>query len=219
MVLSKLLKVSDPFKDPDQSSETLTGYESNQHEGTGGEDRSKSGRPKARKDDGKLGSGGSGAKSGWTLKVETAILELRATVIALDAITRDCIARHDVLERDAEIDAGKLSILEELVTFLAFKMDAHLGIVNHIRVLGHRPAVTAEDIYRAGLWPHDLSLEESRNDRQESSPADLPNTGTDQEPSPSSQASHPQKDDAVAPMSSRPGESTAPTKAVSPSPI
>lgn len=213
------MKVSDPFKDPDQSAGTATDYESNQHEGTGGEGCSKSGRKKARKDDRELGSGGSGAKSGWTLNVETAILELRATVTALDTITRECIARHNVLERDAEIDAGKLSILEELVTFLAFKMDAHLEIVNHIRVLGHRPAVTAEDLYRAGLWPHDLSLGESGYGKQQPSPADLPNTGTDQEPSPSSQASHPQKDDAVAPMSSRPGESSALIKAVSPSPI
>lgn len=153
------------------------------------------------------------------MNVETAILELRATVTALDSITRECIARHNVLERDGEIDAGKLSILEELVTFLAFKMDAHLDIVNHIRVLGHRPAVTAEDLYRAGLWPHDLSLGEPENGNQQPSPADLPNTGTDQEPSPSSQASHPQKYDAGAPMSSRPGEPTALTKAVSPSPI
>lgn len=213
------MKVSDPFKDPDQSAGTPTSYESNQHEGTGGEDRSKSGRKKARKDDGEDGSGGLGAKSSWSLNVETAILELRATVTALDSITRECIARHNILERDAEIDAGKLSILEELVTFLAFKMDAHLDIVNHIRVLGHRPAVTAEDLYRAGLWPHDLSLGESGNGKQQPSPADLPNTGKDQEPSPSSQASHSQKNVAVASMSSRPGESTALTKAVSPSPI
>lgn len=213
------MKVSDPFKDPDQSTVTLTGYEFNLHEGTGGEGLSKLGRKKARKDDGELGSGGSGAKSGWALKVQTAILELRATVTALDAITRDCIARHNVLEKDAEIDAGKLNILEELVTFLTFKMDAHLNMVNHIRLLGHRPVVTAEDLYRAGLWPHDLSLGESGNDKQKPSPADLPNTETDQEHSPSSQASHPQKDDAVAPMSSGSRESTAPTKTVSPSPI
>lgn len=198
---------------------TLTGYEFNQHEGTGDEGRSRLGRKKARKDDGELGSGGSGAKSGWTWEVQTAILELRATVTALDAITRDCIARHNVLEKDAEIDAGKLNILEELVTFLTFKMDAHLNIVNHIRLLGHRPVVTAEDLYRAGLWPHDLSLGESGNDKQQPSPADLPNTEMDQEPSPSSQASHPQKDYAVASISSRPRESTAPTKTVSPSPI
>lgn len=209
------MKVSDPFKDPDQSE---TGYESNQHEGTGGEGCSKSGRKKARKDDGELGSGGSGAKSGWTMNVETAMLELRATVTALDSITRECIARHNDLEKDGEIDAGKLSILEELVTFLAFKMDAHLDMVNHIRVLGHRPAVTAEDLYRAGLWPHDLSLGESGNGNQQPSPTDLLKKGTDQEPSSSSQASL-QKDDAVAPMVSRPGKPTALTKAVSLSPV
>lgn len=146
------------------------------------------------------------------------MLELRATVTALDSITRECIARHNDLEKDGEIDAGKLSILEELVTFLAFKMDAHLDMVNHIRVLGHRPAVTAEDLYRAGLWPHDLSLGESGNGNQQPSPTDLLKKGTDQEPSSSSQASL-QKDDAVAPMVSRPGKPTALTKAVSLSPI
>lgn len=210
------MKVSYALKDPDPRTGTPTGYESNQHEGTGGEGCSKYGRKKARKDDGKLGSGGSGAKSCWTMNVETAIFELRATVTALDSITRECISRHSVLERDGEIDAGKLSILEELVTFLAFKMDAHLDIVNHIRVLGHRPAVTAEDLYRAGLWPHDLSLGESGNGNHQSSPTDLPNTGKDRKPSRSSQASHPQKDDAIVPMSSRPDEPTALTKAVSP---
>lgn len=213
------MKVSDPFKDRDQGAGTSTGYKSNQHEGTGGEGCSKSGRKKAQKDYGELGSGGSGSKSGRTLNVETAILELKATVTALESITRECIARHHVLERDAENDAGKLSILEELVTFLTFKMDARLEIVNHIRMLGHRPVVTAEDLYRAGLWPHDLSLGESGNNKQQHSPADLSKKGTDQEPSPSSQVSHPQKDDAVAPMSSRPSESSALTKAVSPYPI
>lgn len=213
------MKVSDPFKDPDQSDGTLTDYESNQHEDTGGEGFSKSGRKKAPKGDGELGSAGSGAKSGWTMNVETAMLELRATVTALDSITRECIARHNDLERDGEIDAAKLSILEELVTFLTFKMDAHLDMVNHIRVLGHRPTVTAEDLYRAGLWPHDLSPGESRNGNQQPSPTDVPKTGTDQESGPSSRASHPQKDDAVAPMSSRPGETTALTRAVSLSPI
>lgn len=213
------MKFSDPFKDPDSSTGTPNASESNKREGTRGEGCSKPGGRKARKDDEELGSDGSGAKSSWTMKVETAILELRETVIALDSITRECIARHNDLERDGEIDAGKLSILEELVTFLAFKMDAHLEIVNHIRVLGHRPAVTAEELYRAGLWPHDISLGESGNGNQEPPPTDLPNTGTDHEPSPSSKASCPLKDDAVALMNSRPDESTAPTKAVSPSPI
>lgn len=140
-------------------------------------------------------------------------------MVALETVNRECIARCHDLEKNGEMDAKKLNVLEELVAFLAFKMDAHLEVVNHIRVLGHRPTVTAEDLYRAGLWPHDLSPGTSGNDNEQPSPADLPNTAEDQEPSPPSQTSHLQRDNTVAPMSSSCDQSTALTKTVSTSPI
>ena len=155
-------------------------------------------------------------KSGKTLDMWTAIMQLRATIIALDTVNRECIARCDDLEKGGEMDAFKINVLEELVTFLALKMDAHLEIVNHVRVLGHRPKVTAGDLYRAGLWPHDLS---SGNGKEQPSPTDLPNMETVQEPSSSSQTSHPERDDKVASMSSRSDEPTALSEAVSVSPI
>ena len=156
-------------------------------------------------------------KSGRTINVWTAIMQLRGTVMALDTINRECLARCNDLEKDGEMDANKLSVLEELVSFLAFKMDAHLDVVNHIRVLGNRPVVTAEDLYRAGLWPHEVSLEGSENGNEQPSLTDVPNTR--KESSPSSQTAPPQRDDTVAPMSSRSDEPTAMTKAVSPFPI
>ena len=108
-------------------------------------------------------------KSGKTLDMWTAIMQLRATIIALDTVNRECIARCDDLEKGGEMDAFKINVLEELVTFLALKMDAHLEIVNHVRVLGHRPKVTAGDLYRAGLWPHDLSF---GNGKEQPSPTE-----------------------------------------------
>lgn len=209
------MQVSDPFKDPEPSTGTPTGYELNEHEGTGGEGCSKSDKKNARKD----GSSGPEAKSGWTTNVEKGILELREMVKALHSIMNECIARHNDLDSYGVVEAGKLDVLEELIMFLAFKMGNHLQLINHVRALGNRPAVTAEDLYRAGLWSHDMLHRESGNGNQQPSLTDKPNTGTDQEPSASSQASHPQKDDAVIPMSSRPNEPAALTKAVSLSPI
>lgn len=152
-------------------------------------------------------------KSGRAMNVWTAIMQLRGTMMALDTINRECLARCNDLEKDGEMDANKLSVVEELVSFLAIKMDAHLDVVNHVRVLGHRPEVTAEDLYRAGLWPHEVSLERSENGNEKPSRTDLPITGND--PSPSSQTAPPLRDDTVAPMSSRSDEPTAMTKAVS----
>lgn len=155
-------------------------------------------------------------KFGRTPGVWSAIMQLRATIIALDTVNREVAARCNDLEKDGEMDAFKLNVLDELVTFLARKMDAHLEIVNHVRVLGNRPKVTAEDLYRADLWPHDLS---SGNGREQPSPTDLPNMRTDQEAIPYSQTSHPEGDDKVASMSSGSNEPTALVKAVSVSPI
>lgn len=94
----------------------------------------------------------------------------------LDTVNREYLARCDNLEKDGEIDAFRINVLEEFEVFLAIKMDAHLEIVN-LRVLGYRPKVTAEDLYRAGLWQHDLSFGYGG---EQPSPTDLPNMGTDQ---------------------------------------
>lgn len=217
MTLKPILKVLDPFQDPDPSTGSPLGYESSEQEDAGSEGCFKSDGKRARKDDREPGSNALMAKSGRTMDVRTAILELRQVVAALDTITRECIARCNDLERDGELDANKLSTLEELVTFLAFKMDAQLEIANHIRALGGRPLVTAEHLYRAGLWQHDV-FDEFGNGSEQPSATELPNTGTDQEPSPSSQTSPVQRDDRVAPMSSSSDEPIALVKAVSPSP-
>lgn len=143
-------------------------------------------------------------------------MQLRAIIIALDTVNREFTTRCHDLEKDGEMDTFKLNVLDELVMLLARKMDPHLEIVNHVRVLGNRPKVTAEDLYRADLWPRDLS---SGIGREQPSPTDLPNLGTDQEASPCSQTSHPERDDKVASMSSGSNEPTALVKAVSVSSI
>lgn len=155
-------------------------------------------------------------KFGRTPDVWSAVKQLRVTLRVLDTVNRDCIARCDDLEKNGEIDAFRINVLEELVAFLALKMDAHLEIINHLRVLGHRPKVKAEDLYRAGLWQYNLS---SGCGEEQPSPTDLSNIRTDQEHSPSFQTSHPERDYILGSIRSRSDEPAALAKTVSASPL